>query len=89
MVDIRFEADSAPVRENFRNPNSRLTQLFIDKSFGIIKTPAQATVAQVIVAIVMFILAGYLFASSAKPAPPSAPSQDLIDAPQPTRPLVQ
>lgn len=89
MVDIRFEADSAPVRENFRNSNSKLTQLFIDKSFGLVQTPKQAVIAQVIVAITMFILAGYLFASSAKPAPPAAPSQELIDSPQPTRPLLQ
>jgi hypothetical protein len=89
MVDIRFEGDSAPVQGNFRNTNSKLTQLFIDKSFGLIKTPQQAVVVQIIVALLLFIFSAWMFATSVPATPPSAPSQELIDAPQPTRPLVQ
>ena len=87
MVDIRFDQD-AP-RQNFQARNSRLTQFFIDKSFGLVKTPQQAMVAQIIVSIMLFIFAGMMFSTSAKPAPASAPPQELIDAPQPTRPLLQ
>lgn len=89
MVDIRFEQDVP--RQNFRSAptNTKLTQFFIDKSFGLIQTPKQAVVAQVIVAITLFIFSAYMFAISVPPAPPSAPSQDLIDSPQPTRPLVR
>ena len=85
MVDIRFEQDSP--RQNFRNPNSRLTQFFIDKSFGLIKTPAQAAVLQSVVAIALFILAGFLFAKGSETNLPVSPSQDLINRAQPTRPL--
>jgi uncharacterized membrane protein len=88
MVDIRFEQDVLP-QKNFRNTNSKLTQLFIDKSFGLVKTPQQAIVAQIIVAVILFIFSATMFATSVPAAPPSAPSQELIDAPQPTRPLVQ
>lgn len=89
MADIFFESDSKPARENFRKPNSKLTQLFIDKSFGLIKTPQQAIVAQIIVVVVLLIFSASMFATSVPAKPPSAPSQKLIDAPQPTRPLVQ
>ncbi len=89
MVDIRFEGDSAPVQVNFRNSNSKLTQFFIDKSFGLIKTPQQAMVAQIIVAVILFIFSASMFATSVPSESPSAPTQELIDAPQPTRPLVQ
>ena len=85
MVDIRFEQD-AP-RQNFRNPNSRLTQFFIDKSFGLVKTPAQAAILQAVVAIALFILAGFLFARGSETNLPASPNQDLINRPQPTRPI--
>ena len=87
MVDIRFDQD-AP-RQDFRTSNTKLTQLFIDKSFGLVKTPKQAVVAQFIVAPLLFIFSAYMFAASVPPTPPRAPSLELINAPQPTRPLVK
>lgn len=89
MVDIRFEQDT-PL-QNFRaaSSNTKLTQFFIDKSFGLLKTPKQAMVAQIIVATFLFIFSAYMFSSSVPEAPQSAPSQQLIDSPQPTRPLLQ
>lgn len=86
MVDIRFEGDYRPAGPQ-RSANSRMTQFFIDHSFGLVQTPAQASVVQIILCIIFFIIAGMLFSKSGEQAPPSAPSQQLIDAPQPTRPL--
>jgi hypothetical protein len=86
MVDIRFEQDTP--RQNFQARNSRLTQFFINKSFGLIQTPGQAAVAQVIVAIGLFIFAGVMFSSGGQTKVNPTPPQNLIDAPQPTRPLV-
>ena len=89
MVNIRFDQD-AP-RQNFRTApaNTKLTQFFIDKSYGLLKTPQQAMVAQIIIAATLFIFSAYMFATSVPPKPPTKPSQQLIDSPQPTRPLMQ
>ena len=87
MADIFFEGDSRPVRENFRNPNSKLTQLFIDKSFGFIKTPKQAMIAQLILIVILALFSTSMFAKSV-PKPPSAPSIEQINAPMPTKPAI-
>lgn len=87
MVDIRFDQD-AP-RQNFRKSNTKLTQFFIDKSFGLVKTPKQAVVAQFILAPLLFIFSAFMFAASVPPTPASSPSPELINAPQPTRPLIK
>lgn len=87
MVDIRFEQDA--VVQHYRNRNTKLTQFFIDTSFGMVKTPRQARVAQIIVATVLFIFSSYMFAQSVPKATPRTPTQELIDSPQPTQPLVQ
>jgi hypothetical protein len=87
MVDIRFEGDSEPVRPNFRRPNSKLTQLFIDKSFGLIKTRTQAAAVQLIVALVLLCIAAMLFGSNGQTNTVKSPSPDIINRPQPTRPL--
>ncbi len=87
MADIRFENEyTAPSRMK-QQKNSRITQLFIDASFGLIKTPRQAMVAQVVVTVLLFMCAGYLFSKSGDTAVPTKPDQNLINAPQPTRPL--
>lgn len=89
MVDIRFEQDTPLQNLRAAPSNTKLTQFFIDKSFGLLKTPKQAMVAQIIVAIFLFIFSAYMFSSSVPEAPPSAPTQEMIDSPQPIRPLVQ
>lgn len=80
MVDIRFEGDYKPRSPLSQERNSRITQFFIDKSFGLINTPAQAAIAQLVVAIIFFILAGYMFSKSDDTAVPTKTSQELIDA---------
>jgi hypothetical protein len=89
MVDIRFEQDTP--RQNFRTApaHTKLTQFFIDNSYGLLKTSNQAMVAQIIIAAILFIFSAYMFATSVPPKPPTAPSQELINSPQPTRPLMQ
>ena len=87
MADIRFENEyTAPSRMKLQK-NSRITQFFIDASFGLLKTPGQAMVAQIVVAIFLFACAGYLFSRSGDTAVPTSPDQNLINAPQPARPL--
>ncbi len=81
MVDIRFEGDySAPSPLRQQQKSSRITQFFIDKSFGLITTTAQAAVAQVIVAIALFGFASYLFSKSGDTVVPTKTSQELINA---------
>ena len=81
MVDVRFEGDYAPQSpSNKQQKNSRITQFFIDKSFGLISTPSQAAVAQVIVAIVFFSIAGYMFSKSEAAVVPTKTPQELINA---------
>lgn len=80
MVDIRFEGDYKPQSAFSSQRNSRMTQFFINKSFGLISTSAQAAIAQLIVAIVFFILAGYMFSKSDDTVVPTKTSQELIDS---------
>jgi hypothetical protein len=87
MADIKFIKDRSPSSDR-RNPkNSRLTQFIIDKSFGLISTSTQAAVAKLIFASILFVIAGYIFSKSGDSAIPTKTPQNLIDAPQPTRPL--
>lgn len=87
MVDIRFEEDVTV--QQYRNRNTKIAQFFIDKSFGLVKTSRQAVAAQIIVASILFTFSSYMFAQSVPAAPLRAPSQVLIDSPQPTQPLIQ
>ncbi len=80
MVDVRFEGDYTPQSPLRQQKNSRITQFFIDHSFGMITTASQATVAQVIVAIVFFGIAGYMFSKSGDTVVPAKTPQELIDA---------
>lgn len=84
MVDIRFESDYKPQSPLSQQKNSLITQFFIDKSFGLIKTPAQAATAQLIVAITFLIVAGYMFSKSDDTVVPTKTSQELIDATLPS-----
>lgn len=85
MVDVRFEGDYNTQSQKQRpTKNSRITQFFIDKSFGLLKTPEQAMVAEVVVAIVLFCIAGYMFSKSGDTAVPVKTPQELIDATLPT-----
>jgi hypothetical protein len=87
MVDIRFEGDSAPVRPNLKSRESRLTRFLIAKSFGLIKTPQQAAIAQLVLAGGLFIIAGILLNSASDSTTLVSPSSELINARQPVGPL--
>ena len=81
MVDIRFEGDyTTPATQRQQQKSSRITQFFIDHSFGLITTPARAATVQVVVAMLLFIFAGYLFSKSGDTVVPTRTSQELIDA---------
>lgn len=80
MVDIRFEGDYKPQSPLSSQKNSRITQFFIDKSFGLIETPDQAATVQLIVAIIFFVVAGYMFSKSDDTVVPTKTPQELIDA---------
>jgi hypothetical protein len=87
MADIRFETDYNTSSQTRQQKNPRMTQFFIDKSFGLISTPAQASAVQLVLAVALFMLAGYMFSKSGDITVPTKTPQDLINAPQPTRPL--
>ena len=87
MVDIRFEGDSAPVRPNLQNKDSKLTVFLINKSFGLIKTSQQAVAVQLVFIVVLLLTAMILFDSSNESNSVVAPSQELINARQPVGPL--
>lgn len=83
MVDIRFEADSAPVRPSQKNRDSKLTVFFINKSFGLIKNSQQAVAVQLVLIVGLFLLAMVLFNSARESTTVILPSPELINAPQP------
>lgn len=85
MVDIRFEGDYKPQSPFPRQKNPRITQFFIDASFGLIKTPDQAAKIQLVVVVVFLILAGYLFSKSGDTVVPTQTPQELIDATLPVK----
>ena len=85
MVDIRFEGDYTTSTQTRLQKSSRITQFFIDRSFGFIKTPAQATVVQMIVAVALFVFTGYMFSKSGDTVVPSKTPQELINATLPIR----
>ena len=87
MVDIRFDADSAPMRPNLQNKDSKLTQFFIDKSFGLIKTSQQAVAVQLVVIVGLLLTAMFLFNSASESNSVVSPSPELINARQPVGPL--
>ncbi len=80
MVDIRFETDYTPLSPQKQQKNSRITQFFIDKSFGLVRTPTQATATQLVFAVVLFIIAGYMFSKSGDTVVPTKTPQELINA---------
>jgi hypothetical protein len=85
MVDVRFETDYVTNAKS--KQSSKLTRLFMTWSFGLIKTEKQAVVVQIIVACGLLILSLYLFSKSDAVVAPTTPPQELINTPQPTRPL--
>jgi hypothetical protein len=87
MADIRFEEEYIAPGSAKRQNNSRITQFFIDRSFGLIRTPFQAMIVQLVLSGVLFICAGYFFSKSSDLTIPAKPSQELINVPQPTRPI--
>ncbi len=87
MIDIQFESDDIPVPRKKQQQSSRVTQFFIDFSFGYIKTPKEAVKAQLVVGILLLILSGYFFSKSDAIKVPTTPSQELINTPQPTQPF--
>jgi hypothetical protein len=84
MVDIYFEEERRAPLQVKQQKYSRITQRFVKYSFGLIKTPAQATTAQLVVALALFTLAGYLFSRSGDVAVSTKTAQELIDATLPT-----
>ncbi len=79
MPDIRFDGDYKLGAQAKQQRYSRLTQFFIDKSFGLITTPSQAAVAQILTAIVFFAVAGYMFSKSGDTVVPTKTPQELIN----------
>jgi hypothetical protein len=84
MADIRFETDYNTSSQTRQQKNSRITQFFIDKSFGLINTPAQATAVQLVLAIALFMFAGYMFSKSGDTVVQTKTSQELINATLPS-----
>ncbi len=80
MAEIRFEGNRSASSLVKHNKNSRMTQFFIDRSFGLITTPAQATAMQLVLAVALFILAGYMFSKSGDTKVPTKTPQEFINA---------
>ncbi len=86
MADIRFEGEYAISSSQRQQKNSRMTQFFIDKSFGLISTPAQATVIQFIVAVIFFVLAAMFLSKAGDQNAAIRTTPEVLNTPIPTRP---
>lgn len=85
MSTIEFESDAIAHKRVKDTESSFVTKLFVTLSCGLITTPKQAAIAQI--AFVLLALAFLLvfFSGESKTIP--KPTQQQIDAVQPTRSL--
>ncbi len=86
MVEVRFEGDYHTAPRTLNQNPSKLARFFMAVSFGMIKNERQAILAQVILVVVLFILAGIFFANS-NDTTIQQPSKELIERPKPIGPI--
>lgn len=85
MSTIEFESDAIAHKRVKDTESSFVTKLFMTLSCGLITTQKQAAVAQIVFVLLALCFLLFFFSGNSKTTP--QPTQEQVDAVQPTRPL--